>query len=41
MEKKLRRSVESSTDEFVFSAVKLSLKSSKHTLKIIIHGENH
>ncbi|TYK12815.1 ARM repeat superfamily protein, putative isoform 1 [Cucumis melo var. makuwa] len=38
MEKRLRSSLESSAEEFVFSAVKLSLKSSKHTLKTLIHG---
>ncbi|XP_038881151.1 uncharacterized protein LOC120072745 [Benincasa hispida] len=38
MEKRLRSSLESSAEEFVSSAVKLSLKSSKHTLKTLIHG---
>ncbi|XP_022963354.1 uncharacterized protein LOC111463584 [Cucurbita moschata] len=38
MEKRLRSSLESSAGEFVSSAVKLSLKSSKHALKTLIHG---
>lgn len=38
MEKRLRSSLESSAEEFVSSAVKLSLKSSKHSLKTLIHG---
>lgn len=38
MEKRLRSSLESSAEEFVSSAVKLSLRSSKHALKTLIHG---
>ncbi|KAL5821859.1 hypothetical protein ACOSQ3_023741 [Xanthoceras sorbifolium] len=38
MEKRLRSSLQSSTEEFLVSATKLTLKSAKQTLKTLIHS---